>query len=196
MPATILAIEGPDRVGKQTQSQMLVAALEADFHKVKLVEVPVRSWVTYKLIYWMLRGGLAKTLPNVFQFVQFLNKWVFQLKLLVMRWFYDYIIFDRWALSSIVYGDAGGANKRFNRFLYKFLREPDATLILVGAARTRDEGTDVYERDNPMQNRVRLGYAAWFESHTDDKVALIDNMGTRPEVHQRFMRTLEKLGVL
>ena len=195
-PATILVIEGPDKVGKQTQSNMLVAKLRKDNYKVKLVEVPVKSWITFSLIYWMLRRGYAKSWPNVFQTLQFLNKWFFQFKLLCFRWFYDYIVFDRWALSAIVYGDAGGANKTYNRFLYWFLRKPDVTMVLVGAARS-GEVTDVYEKDNTLQAQVRRGYSEWYVAHAyDNNVALIDNMGTRDDVHARIMNTLDKFGVL
>lgn len=190
MPATMLVIEGPDKVGKQTQSNMLVDALRQDGHKVKLVEVPVKSLVTYSLIYWMLRKGFAKSTPNLFQTVQFLNKWMFQLKLLFLRWQYHYIVFDRWSLSAIVYGDAGGANKTYNRFLYRFLREPDATIIMVGAARSGDQ-TDVYEKDNSLQANVRRGYAEWYMSHAHN-CALIDNMGSRDEVHRRIMKVLDE----
>lgn len=188
IPATIIAIEGPDKVGKQTQTNMLVQALKREHHKVKLIEVPVRDLLTHKLIYWMLRNGRAKTWPNVFQTLQFFNKWLFQVKLLFLRWTYDYVILDRWALSSIVYGDAGGANKTYNRFLYWFLREPDVTLILVGAARS-GEVTDAYEKDNVLQTNVRKGYAEWYLEHPR-YIQLVDNMGTRDEVHRRIIRTL------
>lgn len=195
IPATIIAIEGPDKVGKQTQSNMLTDRLRKEGHKVKLIEVPVKSIVTYKLIYWMLRNGHAKSWPNVFQTIQFLNKWFFQFRLLAMRWSYDYVVFDRWGLSAIVYGDAGGANRWYNRLLYKFLREADATLILVGAARS-GEVTDVYEKDTELQVNVRTGYAEWFLQHNEACV-IVDNIGTRDEVHGRIMRLLdEKFGVL
>lgn len=195
IPATIIAIEGPDKVGKQTQTNMLTDRLRKDGHKVKLIEVPVKSIITYKLIYWMLRNGYAKSSPNVFQTIQFLNKWFFQFRLMFLRWSYDYIVFDRWSLSAVVYGDAGGASRWYNRLLYRFLREPDALLILVGAARS-GEVTDVYEKDNELQANVRTGYAEWFLQHGDD-CALVDNLGTRDEVHQRIMRLLdERFGVL
>lgn len=190
IPATLIVIEGPDKAGKATQSTMLVDVLTKAGHRTKLVEVPVKSPVTYRLIYWMLRNGMAKSLPNVFQYVQFLNKFFFQVFHLVFsRWTHDFIVFDRWALSSIVYGDAGGANKGFTRFLFRRLWQPDGTIIMVGAARS-GETTDVYESDNSLQSKVRVGYADWFSFHPD-KCVMIDNTGTRPEVHQRIMNALD-----
>jgi thymidylate kinase len=191
IPATLIVVEGPDRVGKATQSSMLTRALSDAGHRVRRVEVPVKSPITYRLIYWMLRNGLAKSVPNLFQFVQFLNKFCFQIfHLVLMRWMYDFIIFDRWALSSVIYGDAGGANKRFTRFLFNRLWQPDGTVILVGAARS-GETTDVYEADNSLQSNVRIGYSEWHSTHPE-QTAIVDNLGTRDEVHQQIMNTLEE----
>lgn len=190
IPATLIVVEGPDKCGKATQSTLLTQTLVDAGHRVKRVEVPVASWFTYRLIYWMLRNGMAKSWPNVFQYVQFLNKFIFQwTKLVFMRWQYDFIVFDRWSLSSVVYGDAGGANKTFTRFLYNRLWQPDGTIIMVGASRS-GEVTDVYESDNSLQSKVRVGYAAWYAAH-DDKVSLVDNTGTREEVQSRIMNILD-----
>ena len=191
IPATTIAIEGPDRCGKATQSRMLVQALQDQGYKVKLVEVPVKSVLSYKIIYWLLRNGFVNYIPNVFQFVQFVNKWFFQVfKFTFMRWFFDFIIFDRWALSGVVYGDAGGANPRFSRFLFRRLRKPDATIILVGMARTSDV-TDAYEANNKLQMNVRRGYADWYIENRKG-TAIVDNDGSRNDVHNRIMNVVDK----
>lgn len=191
-PATLVAVEGADRVGKFTQSKLLVEELRRRGAAVLHVEVPIRSRFTYPLIYSMLRSGLAKRLPNVFQFVQFLNKWTFQLLTLSLkRWYYDYVVFDRWSPSAIVYGDATGANRRFNRFLYGLLREPDTTLVIVGPPKS-SKATDVYESDTKLQSDVRNGYASWLVQHSDSAV-VIDNNGTREQVHERLMDVFDRL---
>lgn len=190
MQATMIAVEGADRVGKATQTKMLEDTLRSDGHRVKRVEVPVKSPITYRLIYWMLRQGYAKTLPNLFQFVQFLNKFFFQVfHLVFMRWFCDYIVFDRWAASSIVYGNASGANPTFVEFLYNRLWRPDATIVMQGLARSDDQ-EDVYEKDNMLQAKVRSGYADFYLTNQLN-VQLVDNVGTRDEVHRRIMRVLD-----
>lgn len=191
MRASIIALEGADRVGKFTQTQLLVNNLNKQGFKATSVEVPIKSPITYRLIYWMLKNGLAKKTPNLFQFVQFLNKFFFQtFKLLFIRWMYDYIIFDRWAASAIVYGNASGANKTFNRFLFNSLWRPDATIVLQGLPKTNDQ-EDVYEKDNKLQSDVRTGYAQFYIDNLHD-VALIDNTGTREDVHGKIMTLLDK----
>jgi thymidylate kinase len=158
--------------------------------KTELVEVPVQSsGVTHDVIYWMLKNGLAKKLPNVFQFVQFLNKLAFQMSSLIwLMMTRDVIIMDRWSLSSIVYGDATGANKTLTRVLYRLLVRPTITVVLSGRRHT-DQTEDTYEADTDLQRNVRVGYADWAESHSVDHV-LVDNQGTKEEVNTRILNAV------
>lgn len=186
MLAKLVAIEGPDKVGKQTQTKMLAHALRRYGDRVAQVEVPFNDKATHRLIYWMLRTGRAKTYPNAFQFVQFLNKLVFQWTvLLFLRLTNDYVVLDRWSLSAIVYGDATGVNSTFNRVLYHLLARPAATLILHGSPFKRNTVDDVYEKDSDLQVAVRKGYYGWAMEHPEDH-DLINNQGTKDEVHDRI----------
>ncbi len=189
----IIVIEGGDKVGKQTQTEMLYDAL-AENHSVTLVEIPAKG-LTHKAIYWMLRNGAAQRFPNVFQFIQFVNKLAFQtLVLSTMEAMSDYIILDRWSLSAIVYGDATGVNRRFNRFLYDLLRKPDITLIMHGQSFKR-EGSDSYEKDTKLQKAVKDGYFDWARRYPG-KNQLVSNIGTREEVHSTVMGVLKHEGII
>ena len=160
--AKTFVIEGPDKMGKATQSKMLVNSLRAEQGnktKVTLVEVPFNDRLTHRVIYWMLRNGLAKKAPNLFQFVQFLNKFFFQIFVLpYLLLTNDYVVFDRWSLSAIVYGGATGVNKNFNEFLYSLLYKPNGTVVLTGRPHFR-KGSDSYESDNDLQSTVRELYS-------------------------------------
>lgn len=191
MFAKLVAIEGPDKVGKQTQSNMLAHSLRRYGERVSLVEVPFRDGVTHPIIYWMLKNGKAKTYPNLFQFVQFLNKFVFQWTILLwLRFVCDFVVLDRWSLSAIVYGDATGVNKSFNRVLCWLLKSPDITVVLHGASYKRKSVDDVYEKDSTLQLAVRKGYYDWVQEHPSDH-ELIDNQGTVDEVHERILDAVE-----
>ena len=191
MFAKLVAIEGPDKVGKQTQSQMLAHVLGRYGDRTALVEVPFNDRVTYRLIYWMLKHGQAKRYPNLFQFVQFLNKFVFSWTyLLWLRLTCAYVVLDRWSLSAIVYGDATGVNPTFNRILYWLLTKPTLTVVLHGSSFKRKEADDVYEKDTDLQKAVRKGYYDWAQEHPFDH-ELIDNQGTKDEVHERIMDAVE-----
>ena len=192
MFATLVAVEGPDKVGKETQTKLLTQILKERGNKAVLVEVPYGDGVTYPLIYMMLKNGVAKRWPNLFQFVQFLNKFVFQFTaLLWLLLTNDYVVLDRWSLSAIVYGDATGVNPTYNRFLYFLLKRPDVTVVLHGPSfRRKSEADDVYEADNDLQKAVKRGYYDWVIAHPADH-ELIDNQGTREDVSERVLAAVK-----
>lgn len=184
-----ITIEGPDRVGKKTQTMMLAKSLAEQGLDVARVEVPINYGPTYKAIYWMLKNGWAKKYTNLFQFTQFVNKLIFQFTWLVwLRLTCDVIIFDRWSLSAVVYGGATGANRFFNRVMYRLLARSNMTLILHGSRHT-DVMEDVYEADTDLQRNVKKAYFDWAIAHPQDH-RLIDNKGTPDEVHERVMKAL------
>lgn len=157
----IIVIEGPDRCGKATQSKLLQEYITRAGFGAIVVEVPIRSAVTYRIVYWMLKNGLAKRFPKVFQCLQFLNRKIFQIFTLPgLERMYDFIVMDRWSLSTIVYGGAGGVSEEFTVSLAKRLREPDYTFVLSGESYLH-EAEDSYEADLDLQDKVRLGYSMW-----------------------------------
>lgn len=157
----IIVIEGPDRVGKATQSLMLKNRLEAAGYTVTIVEVPIKTNFAYHIVYWMLRNGLAKRLPKIFQWFQFFNRQVFQRRELpTLEAQYDYIIMDRWSLSTTIYGEAAGVPKDFTESLSRRLKKPFHTFILLGKSH-RHKVEDVYEADSDLQQRVRKLYGEW-----------------------------------
>lgn len=194
MFAKLVAVEGADKCGKATQSRLLMNSLRQRSNaRVAQVEVPFNDGITYRLIYWMLKHGQARQHPNLFQFLQFINKFVFQwTKLLWLRLTCDFIILDRWSLSAIVYGDAGGADQTFNRALHMFLVRPDLTIVLDGQSFKRcGEVDDVYEKDSALQRAVRKGYRDWVTWHPFDHV-LVDNQGGREVVHDRIRKVVKR----
>ena len=157
----IIVVEGPDRVGKFTQTRLLKEYITGIGLVATVIEVPVRSAITYRIIYWMLQNGLAKTFPKIFQWFQFINRKIFQVFTLpTLEEHYDFIVMDRWSLSTIVYGIAEGVPKDYTIGLAKKLREPDFTIILFGEAH-KHIAEDSYEADLSLQARVRLEYAKW-----------------------------------
>lgn len=157
----VIVIEGPDRVGKHTQCNILAQRFKEAGKKATVVEVPIRGHVTYRMIYWMLKNGSAKSFPKTFQLLQFLNRKFFQ-------WFHlpflkrknHYIIFDRWSLSTCVYGAAEGVPESFTLFLKRLLLEPHFTIVLTGKGFMKSPD-DVYEADTDLQRRVNELYCVW-----------------------------------
>lgn len=194
IPATIVAVEGPDKVGKATQSKMLVDSLEASGYKAICVEVPIKSAFTYRIIYAMLKSGSAKRFPNLFQFVQFMNKFTFQVfKLWWMRFVYHYIVFDRWKTSTNVYGKVTNVSSWAAGIIDSLLRGADVTLVLLGKNFNKGDG-DSYESDSRLQERVAKLYA--LVSLVDDDAVAIDNRGDREIVHKRIINLLRSRNML
>lgn len=191
--AKIICIEGPDQMGKQTQANLLFDS----FKNTAQREIPFKDYFTYSIIYFMLENKLAKRYPNLFQFIQFCNKFLFQfMHLFPMMLMYDFIILDRWSASSIVYGSATGVNFRFNQFLQKFLITPDLTLVLSGKQYKRPyEKNDSYESDKILQENVKKGYDDFVKNNKETCV-IINNVGDIFDVHHRILAEVLRLQTL
>lgn len=157
----IIVIEGPDRVGKQTQAHLLRDHIRSMGYRVEVIEVPIKSAITYRLIYWMLHNGLAKKFPKLFQYLQYLNRKIFQMTTLkLLEFTNNYLIFDRWSLSTVIYGSAAGLSQDFTVRLMEKLKIPDHTFILHGKTHMKT-ADDVYESDAELQARVNAEYSLW-----------------------------------
>jgi thymidylate kinase len=156
----LIVFEGPDKVGKETQSKLMERALHKSGVSVIRVEPTKESHPRgRKLIYGMLESGAAKRWPNTFQFVQFLNRMYFQVfKLPKLLREFDIIILDRWALSGWVYGAAEGINGPLNQWMYNRARQADIVVVLGGTSYKRNRTDDSYERDASLQSKVRTLY--------------------------------------
>lgn len=177
----IIVVEGPDRVGKFTQTHLLQDYLVSIGKKAVVVEVPIKDKFTYELIYWMLRNGSAKTFPKIFQLLQFMNRWIFQkITLPSLEKTNDYVIFDRWSLSTSVYGLAEGLSRKFVDSLYERLVKPDFTFVLLGPAHEH-EAEDVYEKDKSLQSKVRNLYSNLSKS-LNEKSHIIDCSRSKEDI--------------
>lgn len=191
----IIVLEGADRCGKATQSRMLCNYLNDRGESAVLIEVPIWDRTTYSLIYWMLGNGLAKKLPKLFQWLQCLNRWIFQTFTLVqVEHRYDYVIFDRWSLSTSVYGRATGLSESYVDGLYEVLRRPDFTILLIGKSH-RHVAEDVYERDHDLQAAVRFVYRDWASRHGSE-AHVVDSELPKEDVHEEIIAVLKSKGLI
>ena len=191
----IIVIEGPDRVGKATQTLLLKEHLLRKGYTVSTVEVPLKSNFIYHVIYWMLGNGLAKKLPKLFQWCQYFNRQIFQWTILPrLEEHADYILMDRWSLSTVVYGAATGVPEDFTMKLYDRLRDPDFTVILLGPAH-KHEAEDSYESDNELQRAVRRLYEEWAFARPG-KTTVIDCTQGRSEISDKIVASLKEIELL
>lgn len=189
-----IALEGPDRVGKKTQTTLLKMVLSAKDKKTLLAEIPYDDGVTYRIIYWMLENGYASKYPTFFQVVHNTNKFLYQLINRKRFTEHDYVIFDRWRLSSFVYGFVTRANLRIVNRMFDRLICPDITIVLVGN-RLTDKTEDEYEKNDKLQAEVRMWYKQATSLEKNVFVIEIDHK-TREEVHKEVMNALVNRGIL
>jgi len=191
----IIVIEGPDRCGKATQAKLLREKLASFGIMSTIVEVPIRSAVTYRIIYWMLRNGLAKKFPKLFQVLQFLNRKFFQMfDMPSLERQYDIIIFDRWSLSTEVYGGASGVSQKFTAKLSKHLRRPDHTFVFLGMSFPH-EAEDVYESDKNLQEDVRIRYSLWAAKNFDVST-VIDCQQNKKKISKQIYEVLKSKNII
>jgi thymidylate kinase len=197
MPAKIVVIEGPDKVGKETVSKRLLADLtkNSEMRVVRLEATKESHPRGRKLIYSMLESGAARRYPNLFQFVQFLNRMYFQFfKLPKLLRDNHIVILDRWALSGYVYGKCEGINAWLNEAMYWCAKKADIVIVLWGTSYRRATADDSYEKDTDLQTRAKQAYyeaCVNFPGHT-----LVHNTCSLDELMPVVMEKLTAYGIL
>lgn len=182
----IIVIEGSDCVGKETQSSMLVKTLERTFEqKVATFSLPNYSSATGRAIRKLLQNGYAEKFQTAFQLLQFLDKLNFQRTL--SRLDCDFVVLDRWSLSSLIYGLATKVNPTVCAQLFAWLKQPDLTIVLDGAGFKRNS-LDSYEKNKELQDAVKSAYKFWASSReNDNSVALINADQSEFLVHSEIL---------
>lgn len=159
----LIAFEGLDQSGKQTQAERLRDRLVALGRQVHLVSFP--DYTTH------IGTELARALAGERDY----NAEVMQLLYVANRyerkdWIASRlrdgadVISDRYLASSVAYGQAFGLDPDWLTSVQRFLPQPAVTILLdvapeTAAARKRAD-RDRYERDLALQGRVRGHYLA------------------------------------
>ena len=195
---TAFAIEGPDKVGKATQSNLLINALiDLSALRANMIEIPSKHHACYAKIYDMLKrrpDGSAPAVdhPAIFQTFQVANRFHVQEDIERMaEGGHVVIIFDRWVGSSWAYGSASEVSPKEIEAINHGLLEPDITFVLEGRGFDRPEtDDDAYEDDESFQGRVRHAYQKWAESKTH--VTRINADRPKEIVHDEISSTVKR----
>jgi len=157
----LIAFEGLDQSGKETQAARLRAALEAAGHRVEALTFPDDDTPIGREIRAELASG-HRWLPDVMQLLYVANR--HERRPLIAEWLAAgaVVICDRYLASSVAYGEAFGLDAAWLFDVQRHLPQPDLTVLLdiapaTAVARKRD-GRDRYERDTALLARVRESY--------------------------------------
>lgn len=161
MSGLLIAFEGLDQSGKQTQAELLRDRLKQDGYKSRVVSFPDYATSIGEEIARALQGEREYG-PDVMQLLYIANR--YERKPDLLRWLGGGLILvsDRYTASSIAYGEALGLDPGWLSELQKFLPEASLTIFLdiapETAAARKASDRDRYERDLLMQTRVRDSY--------------------------------------
>jgi dTMP kinase len=161
MPGHIIAFEGLDQSGKQTQAELLRDRLKEDGRKARLVSFPDYGTSIGEEIARALAGEREYG-PDVMQLLYVANR--YERKPDLERWLEGGLILvcDRYAASSVAYGEATGLDPAWLTDVQKLLPPSSLTIMLDIAPETavkrKAVDRDRYERDLALQARVRESY--------------------------------------
>lgn len=157
----LIAFEGLDQSGKETQAQRLRARFERDGRRVRSLSFPEYDTPIGREIRQALDGARQFT-PDVMQLLYVANRLEFKPQ--IDRWLAegDIIICDRYTASSIAYGEAQGLDPVWLAEIQRSLPAAAITVLLDiapdTAVRRKSTGRDRYERDLDLLARVRHSY--------------------------------------
>jgi dTMP kinase len=160
-PAPLIAFEGLDQSGKETQARLLRARLEAAGHRVEALAFPDDTTTLGQEIRAGL-GGVRSYPPDVMQLLYIANR--HERKEAIEQWLADgiVVICDRYIASTMAYGEAHGLNVDWLIDTQRFLPQPALTILLDIAPETarsrKAAGRDKYESDLALLGRVRESY--------------------------------------
>lgn len=157
----LIAFEGLDQSGKETQARALGARLQQEGRTVRPVSFPDYDTPIGREIRSALDGE-REFGPDVMQLLYVANR--FEWRPRIEQWLAagDFVVCDRYRASSVAYGEAQGLDARWLDEIQRGLPVPSITVLLdiapETAARRKATGRDKYERDLALLGRVRTSY--------------------------------------
>jgi len=157
----LIAFEGLDQSGKETQAKRLLARVRNAGRPAELVAFPDRDTAIGQEIERGLRGQ-REYRADTMQLLYIANRYEWRPAIERMLASGHVVICDRYLASSIAYGEAQGLDPRWLFETQRFLPQPDLTVLLDIAPATAVErkrvNRDRYESDLDLLARVRASY--------------------------------------
>ena len=161
MTGLLIAFEGLDQSGKQTQAERVRDEMIARGRECRLLSFPDYATAIGTEIGKALHGEREYG-ADVMQLMYVANR--YERRPDMTRWLAEgaVLVCDRYVASSIAYGEALGLDPQWLTDVQRFLPQPDLTILLDIAPETavkrKADGRDRYERDLGLLSRVRDSY--------------------------------------
>jgi dTMP kinase len=190
----LIAIEGLDQSGKETQARHLRARLEADGRKVHGLSFPDYETPIGQEIRKALAGE-REFGAEVMQLLYVANRFEYKPRLDLWLGSGAVVVCDRYRASSVAYGEAQALDPDWLEDIQRSLPAAAITVLLDIAPETavqrKQTGRDRYERDLGLLSRVRESYRRQAKRH---KWIVIDGEQSKDAVeaaiHQKVLSRL------
>ncbi len=161
MRGVLIAFEGLDQSGKQTQAGLLRDRLTARGRASHLLSFPDYATVIGAEIGRALRGERLYG-ADVMQLLYVANRYERKQEMVDAIAAGTILVCDRYLASSVAYGEAQGLDAGWLVEIQKYLPQPDLTILLDippdESARRKRVDRDKYEQDLALLARVRDSY--------------------------------------
>ena len=163
MQGYLIAFEGLDQSGKQTQAEALAGTLRDRGRTCELLSFPDYETAIGTELRRALHGERDYA-ADVMQLLYVANRYEMKQKLDTWLASGMVVLCDRYTASSVAYGEAQGLDPRWLADIQRFLPAADLTILLDiapdVAVHRKQSGRDRYERDLELLTRVRESYRA------------------------------------
>jgi dTMP kinase len=157
----LIAFEGLDQSGKQTQGESLRAHLTSRGRVCHMLSFPDYTTAIGAEIHAALHGDRDYP-PDVMQLLYVANRGEKRTQIEAWMAMGEVVICDRYVASSIAYGEAHGIDPAWLTEIQRFLPAPNLTILLDIAPDTavgrKTTDRDRFERDLALLARVRASY--------------------------------------
>ena len=161
MKGHLIAFEGLDQSGKQTQAERLVEIFRAAGHKAEFLTFPEYTTAIGAEIGHALQGARDYA-PDTLQLLYIANRFEFRPRMAKWLDAGTMVVCDRYLASSIAYGGAQGVDTVWLAEIQRFLPQPSLTILLDippdASLKRKKVARDKFERDLPLLGRVRDSY--------------------------------------
>lgn len=194
----LIAFEGLDQSGKQTQAERLLAAFRSSGRKAEFLTFPEYTTAIGAEIGRALQGERDYQ-PDTLQLLYIANRFEFRPR--IMEWLAagTMVVCDRYLASSIAYGGAQGVDPAWLTEIQRFLPQPALTLLLDippdASLNRKKVARDKFERDLPLLGRVRESYLQ--QAAQSDSWVRIEGGQDKDAVSQAVLNAVRsRLGLL
>jgi dTMP kinase len=157
----LIAFEGLDQSGKQTQAERLLDAFRSSGLNAEFLTFPEYTTAIGMEIGRALQGERDYQ-PDTLQLLYIANRFEFRSRINVWLESGTMVVCDRYLASSIAYGEAQGLDAAWLTDIQRFLPQPSLTMLLDippdASLNRKRVARDKFERDLPLLGRVRESY--------------------------------------